>query len=431
MSHVYQERRLRLMNSMGDGVAIIPTAPEHLRNRDTSYPYRHDSYFWYLTGFPEPEALLVLIAGATPKSVLFCRSKHPEKEIWDGFRWGPEAARSQFGVDETYPFEELASKLPELMADQNRLHYSLGYDADWDRHVIQALNAVRAKAREGKRCPAVICDVRESLDEMRLFKDDFELDIMGRAGAISSQAHERAMRITRPGLYEYQLEAEFLHIFRQRGAAAPAYGTIVAGGAHACTLHYVSNDAPLHDGDLVLIDAGCELDGYAADITRTFPVNGRFSPAQKDCYEIVLAAQAAAIEAVRVGNTWDDPHQAALKVLIQGMLDLKLVSGTVDGQLESGDYKRFYMHRTGHWLGMDVHDAGAYKENGQWRALQPGMVLTVEPGLYIRPGDDVPPALHNIGIRIEDNVHVTTNGPALLTHAPKTVADIEAVMVQS
>lgn len=424
----FQQRRARLMHAMEEGIALIPTAPERVRNRDTHYPYRFDSYFWYLAGFAEPEAVVVLVAGKEPKSLLFCREKHLDKEIWDGFRWGPDAAREAYGFDEAHPVADLEAKLAELMCDQPTLFYSLGHDPDWDWRVIDALNAVRGRAREGKRPPSAIRDVRQMLDEMRLIKDGAELAALKRSADISSYAHLRAMQATRPGRFEYEIEAEFLHEFRLKGAHAPAYGTIVAGGANACTLHYVNNDCPLRDGDLLLIDAGSEMDGYAADITRTFPVNGRFSPAQKDCYEIVLAAQVAAIAAVRPGESWDTPHQAALRVLVQGMLDLKLLAGTVDGLLESGDYKRFYMHRTGHWLGLDVHDAGDYKVAGEWRHFEPGMVLTVEPGLYIRAADDIPAELANIGIRIEDNVVVTPNGCEILTSAPKSVAEIEEVM---
>ncbi|MDD5298468.1 MAG: aminopeptidase P N-terminal domain-containing protein [Rhodocyclaceae bacterium] len=427
----FQERRARLMAAMGQGIALIPTAPERLRNRDSHYPYRFDSYFWYLAGFAEPESVLVLLAGPEPKSLLFCREKNLDKEIWDGFRWGPEAAREAYGFDEAHPVSELEAKLAELMADRPTLFYSLGHDPDWDWRVIDALNAVRGKARTGVRPPESIRDVRQMLDEMRLIKDGAEMDLLTRSADVSSYAHRRAMQATRPGRFEYEIEAEFLHEFRLQGAHAPAYGSIVAGGANACTLHYVANDRRLQDGDLLLIDAGCEMHGYAADITRTFPVNGRFNPAQRDAYQIVLAAQSAAIEAVRPGRSWDEPHQAALRVLTQGMVDLKLLQGTVDGLIESEAYKRFYMHRTGHWLGLDVHDAGDYKIHGEWRLFEPGMVLTVEPGLYIRAADDVPEALCNIGIRIEDNLVVTPSGCAVLTTAPRTVAEIEAAMAEN
>lgn len=418
-------RRQRLLAQVGDGIALIPTAPEQVRNRDTHHPYRFDSYFWYLTGFPEPEAVLVLAGG---RSILFCREKDEEREIWDGFRYGPEAARLAFGFDEAWPITSLEEKLPQLMADRPALWHALGHDPDWDARIGQALNAVRSQARAGKRPPTAIHDLRQVLDAMRLTKDEAELEIMQRAADIASAGHARAMAACRPGLAEYELEAELTYEFRRRGASAHAYNPIVAGGAHACILHYVENDKLLADGSLVLIDAGCELEGYAADITRTFPVNGRFSAAQKDCYEIVLAAQAAAIAATRPGAGFMAPHDAAVRVLVQGMVDLQLLTGSVDGIIESGAYKRFYMHRTGHWLGLDVHDAGEYKSGEDWMPLAPGMVLTVEPGLYIRPGAEVPEHLHGIGIRIEDDVIVTPEGCRVYTSAPKTVAEIEEVM---
>ncbi len=416
---------------MGRGIAVIPTAPERVRNRDSHYLYRHDSYFYYLSGFPEPEAAIVLIAGDAPQTLLFCREKDPEKEVWDGFRHGPEAARETFGFDTAYPIGSLDEKLSDLLAGQPVLHYSMGHDAGWDDRLVAALNRVRANVRNGAHTPAEIRDVRVELDEMRLIKDAREIDDMRRAADISAAAHRRAMRTAAPGRFEYEIEAELAHEFRRCGAQAPAYSPIVAGGANACILHYVGNSQPLQDGDLLLIDAGCEFDSYAADITRTFPVSGKFSPAQRDVYELVLAAQRAAIGKIAPGNAWDAPHEAAVRVLAQGMLDLRLLSGSVDGIVESGAYRRFYMHRTGHWLGMDVHDAGEYKVDGQWRPLQPGMTLTVEPGCYIRAADDVPPALRNIGVRIEDNALVTAAGCEILTvAAPNTVSEIEALMAQ-
>jgi len=426
---IYRNRRLQLASQMGRGVAIVSTAPERLRNRDAHYPFRFDSYFHYLTGFPEPEAVVVIMAGDPPRSLLFCREKDTEREIWDGFRYGPEAAREQFGFDEAHAFAKLDEMLPKLLADQPALFCDVGENSEWDARLIQWLNAVRAQVRTGISAPGEIRDVRKLLDEMRLVKDAVELDTMRRAARISTGAHRRAMRATRPGRFEHEVEAELLHEFRARGAQAPAYTPIVAGGANACILHYVANDAPLKDGDLLLIDAGCELDGYASDITRTLPVNGRFSGPQREIYELVLAAQAAAIEKVRPGNRWQDPHDAAVRVLAQGCIDLGLCQGSVDGVIEAGDYKKFYMHRTGHWLGLDVHDCGDYKRDGQWRELVPGMVLTVEPGLYVRPGEGVPERFWNIGVRIEDDAVVTASGCEIITAAaPKTVAEVEAVM---
>ncbi len=433
---VYAQRRARLLERMRRGIAIIPTAPEVARNGDTHYAYRYDSNFHYLSGFTEPEAVLVLIAcqdnDNPPQSILFCREKNLEREIWDGHRFGPDAAKEQFGFDAAYPIEQLDEKLTGLMGDQPALYYPLGQDTAWDRRILKLRSAVQAKARSGIRAPDEIRDVRALLNEMRLFKDGYELDIMRRAAAISTRAHRRAMRFTRPGQFEYQVEAELLHEFCRHGARHPAYTSIVAGGTNACVLHYIENNAKLCDGDLLLVDAGCEVDGYASDITRCYPVNGRFSAAQKDVYEIVLAAQAAAIAAALPNKTWDAPHAAALRVLAQGFIDLKLCNGSVDAVLEGESYKKFYMHRTGHWLGMDVHDVGDYKVGGDWRALQPGMVLTVEPGCYIRPADDVPFALWNIGIRIEDDVVITELGNEVLTEAaPKSVVQIEELMRQA
>lgn len=428
-AQTYINRRTSLMKVMQHGIAVIPTAPEQIRNRDSHFPYRFDSHFYYLTGFTEPEAVLVLIAGEQPQSILFCREKNLEREIWDGFRYGPEAAQQEFGFDAAHPFSELDEKMVGLLADQPALFYPVGSCESWDSTVMCWLNAVREKSRSGVSVPSALHDIRTLIDEQRLFKQPEELLLMKRAAEISTGAHRRAMQHTRPGLPEYAIEAELLHEFRRHGAQSPAYTSIVAGGANACVLHYVANNATLKDGDLLLIDAGCEFDGYASDITRTFPVNGKFSAAQKDIYEMVLASQDAAIAAAKPGNHWNEPHEAALRVLVRGMIDFKLCNGTVESVIESGDYRRFYMHRTGHWLGLDVHDVGEYKQNGEWRELQPGMTLTVEPGCYIRPDHDVPKSYWNIGIRIEDDVLITAAGNEVLTiAAPKTVADIETLM---
>jgi Xaa-Pro aminopeptidase len=426
---LYQARRRRLAQQMQRGVAVIATAPERLRNRDAHFPYRFDSYFYYLTGFTEPEAVLVLTGGETPRSLLFCRDKDVEREIWDGFRYGPDGAKEAFGFDEAYSVKQLDELVPKLLADQPAIFCDVGENGEWDSRVIRWLNAVRAQVRTGISAPSEIRDVRRLLDDMRLIKDGEELDTMRRAAQISAGAHRRAMQSARPGLHEYDVEAELLHEFRRHGAQAPAYTPIVAGGPNACVLHYVANDQPLKDGDLLLIDAGCELDGYASDITRTFPVSGRFAGPQKDVYELVLAAQAAAIAEVRPGNHWELPHEAAVAVLARGFIDLGLCAGTVDSVIESGAYRKFYMHRTGHWLGLDVHDCGDYKRDGKWRPLEPGMVLTVEPGCYIRPGEDVSQHLWNIGVRIEDDAVVVPGGCEIITaEAPKTIADIEAAM---
>ena len=426
----FSHRRQALLARMTDGIAIIPTAPEVVRNRDSHYPYRFDSYFYYLTGFTEPDALLVLIAGAEPKSILFCRDKNMEREIWDGFRYGAEAAKAAFCFDETYTIDQLDEIMPKLLGNQSKLFYSLGADALWDAKVTHWISNLREQGRMGISAPDDMSDVRKLVDEMRLVKTPYELDVMRRSAVIAADAHLRAMQKTKAGKLENEIEAEFLHEFYHKGAQAPAYTSIVAGGANACTLHYNANNCVLNDGDLLLIDAGCELDGYASDITRTFPVNGKFTAVQKDIYELVLAAQAAAIEKVNLNNHWNAPHQAALDVLVQGFIDFGLCQGTKEEVLENGSYRQFYMHRTGHWLGLDVHDAGEYKDKADnWRMLQTGNVLTVEPGCYIRPADNVPEHFHHIGIRIEDDVAVTTSACEVLTKgAPKTVAEIEATM---
>ena len=428
----FQQRRTQLLKKMGDGIAIIPTASELIRNRDSHYPYRFDSYFYYLTGFTEPESLLVLIAGKQNKSILFCRDKDVEREIWDGFRFGPDAAKKQFGFDEAYSISQLDELLPKLMGNQYKLFYSLGADNAWDVRVTTWLNKVKDLARTGVSAPESIQDVRQLIDIQRLIKSPYEQATMRLSGNIAAEAHNRAMRFVKPNMHEYAVEAEFLHEFYKNGAQAPAYTSIVAGGANACTLHYNANNCVLNDGDLLLIDAGCELDGYASDITRTFPVNGKFSPAQKDLYELVLNAQLAAIEVAKPKNHWNAPHEAALAVLVQGFIDFKLCKGSVEEVLENGSYRQFYMHRTGHWLGLDVHDAGEYKDKaGNWALLEAGNTLTVEPGCYVRPADNVPKQFWNIGIRIEDDVLITKTGNEVLSkNAVKSVTDIEAMMAK-
>ena len=428
----FQQRRIQLLNRMGEGIAIIPTAPEALRNRDSHYAYRFDSYFYYLTGFTEPESVLVLIAGSEPKSILFCRDKDMEREIWDGFRYGPEGALKEFGFDEAYNITQLDELAPKLLSNQAKLFYSLGADARWDARIAGWLNAVRDLVRTGVSAPSEIVDIRQLVDVMRLVKSPYEQDLMRRSANIAAAAHNRAMKFTKPNKQEYEIEAEFLHEFYRNGAQSPAYTSIVAGGANACTLHYNANNCTLNEGDLLLVDAGCELDGYASDITRTFPVSGKFSPAQRDLYELVLHAQLAAIAVAKPGNPWNAPHEAALDILIQGFIDFKLCKGSKDEVLESSSYRQFYMHRTGHWLGLDVHDAGEYKDKaGNWALLEAGNTLTVEPGCYVRPAENVPEHFWNIGIRIEDDVLITATGNEVLTkNAVKTVTDIEAMMAE-
>ncbi|PPD18564.1 MAG: Xaa-Pro aminopeptidase [Methylotenera sp.] len=426
----FQQRRRNLLAKMGNGIAIVPTAPEAVRNRDSHYPYRFDSYFYYLTGFTEPESVLILISGEQNKSILFCRDKDMEREIWDGFRFGPQVAKEQFGFDEAYSINELDALMPSLMANQSQLFYSLGFDASWDKRVTNWLNKVKYLARTGVSAPSAILDVRQLVDKQRLIKTPFEIDLMRRSANIAAGAHNRAMQVTKPNKKEYEIEAEFLHEFYKNGAQAPAYTSIVAGGANACTLHYNANNCVLNAGDLLLIDAGCELDGYASDITRTFPVNGKFSAPQRDLYELVLNAQLAAIDAAKPGNHWNAPHEAALEILVQGFIDFKLCTGTKAEVLENGSYRQFYMHRTGHWLGLDVHDAGDYKNKaGDWSILEAGNTLTVEPGCYVRPAENVPKHFWNIGIRIEDDVLITAAGNEVLTkNAVKGIADIEQLM---
>ena len=441
MTEVFRARRARVLDAMaaqGGGVAVHFTAPERMRNRDSEYPYRFDSHFWYLTGFAEPGAALALVAqGERREAWLFCRPRDAEREIWDGYRHGPKEAATAFGFDAAHAIDVLDAVMPAQLADAPALFCALGSSADLDARVQRWLAEVRGQSRAGLRAPAAIVDLLPIVDEMRLTKDATEIASMRRAAEISVAAHVRLMRTCRTGMHEYELEAELLHEFRRQGAAAPAYTPIIATGPNACVLHYPAGNARLDDGHLCLVDAGCEVDGYAADVTRTFPVNGRFSGEQRAIYDLVLAAQAAALATVEPGNTFDAPHAAATRVLVQGLIDLGLLAGPVESVLESGAHRQFYMHRTGHWLGLDVHDTGDYREpqarrDGQerpWRTLQPGMALTVEPGLYLRPAANVPERFWNIGVRIEDDVVVTADGHEVLTHAaPKHPADIEALM---
>ncbi len=427
----FASRRARLMAAMGaSSLAIIPAASEQLRNRDVHYPFRQDSDFHYLTGFPEPDAVAVLIPGrAQGQYVLFCRNRDPQAEIWTGYRAGPEGALQRYGCDEAHSLEVIDEVLPRLLADHvQRVFYTLGNHPCFDERLIGWLRRLREQARGGIQPPAELIGLDGLLHEMRLFKSETELGVMRRAGQITAAAHRQAMQYCRPGFHEYQLAAEFTHAFAREGGEH-AYPPIVGGGGNACILHYTENDQPLKDGDLVLIDAGGEFECYAADITRTFPVNGRFSGEQRAIYELVLAAQDAAIAQVRCDRHWNQPHEAAVAVLSQGLLDLELLQGSLDEVIGQQLYRRFYMHRTGHWLGLDVHDVGSYQQDGQWRPLTPGMVLTVEPGLYIRPDPQVAERWWNIGVRIEDDVLVTAAEPEILTRdAPKQIADIEAVM---
>ena len=434
-SSEYKRRRRRLLKAIGPGsVAILSAAPERVRNRDVHYPYRQDSDFAYLTGFMEPESLLVLAPGRKQgEYVLFCRPRDEKKEIWDGRRAGVEGARAHFGASEAHPIEDVDVELPKLLENRERIYYPLGRDPELDRRVMDWIQVVKGRARAGIRAPEELVSLDRVLHEHRLFKSSSELKTMRRAARISAEAHRQVMRACRPEMWEYELEARFVQVCAERGGRFQAYPPIVGSGANACVLHYVDNRHRLVDGDLVLIDAGCELEGYASDITRTFPVNGRFAHAQRELYELVLAAQQAAIGKAVPGNRWDDPHREAVRVLTRGLVELGVLEGNgkrLSKLIKEERYKPYFMHRTGHWLGMDVHDVGEYKMKGKWRLLEPGMVLTVEPGLYIGgEREEVPERYRSIGIRVEDDVAITEDGNEVLSaDVPKSVADIETWM---
>ncbi len=429
-TNIYQRRRQDLMHFIVDGIAIITTAPHQTRNGDVLFQFRPDSDFYYLTGFPEPDAIAVFIAErAEGEFLLFCREKDSTKELWDGRRIGLEQAVSEYGADQAFPVSQLAQKLPELLNNHDKVYTMMGRYPDFDCELLSCINTVRGGRRSGDHAPSEYIDLRHILHEMRIIKHKDEVNIMRSAARLSAAAHKRAMQVTRPGKFEYQVQAEIECAFRLGGSQYNAYPSIVAGGANACILHYVANNCPLHDGDLLLIDAGAEVDCYAADITRTFPVNGKYSAEQKALYDIVLVAQKAAINAVKPNNRVVAYHEAAIRVLTEGLVDIGLLHGEINELIETEAYQPFYMHRTGHWLGMDVHDVGDYKLDEQWRILEAGMMLTVEPGLYIAANSDVDPKWHNIGIRIEDDVYVTRHGNEILSKdAPKETRDIEALM---
>ena len=427
----FARRRKEVMDRMEPrSIAIVPTAPVRQRNRDVEYPYRPDSDFLYLTAFPEPEAVAVLKPGREQGSfVLFCREKDPEQEQWHGTRAGLDGACADFGADDAFPCGDLDDILPGLMEGCETVYYAMGYYPEFDQHMLGWVARLRRNARSGASGPAEFVALDHMLHDMRLFKSREEVKTMSQAIAISARAHERAMRHCHPGMTEFQIEAELQYEFTRAGSRFPAYPSIVAGGANACVLHYVENVATLKEGDLLLIDAGAEYDYYASDITRTFPGGGRFTREQREVYEIVLAAQQAAIAAVKPGNHWNDPHEAAVRVITQGLVDLGLLKGKVSTLIDKERHRKFYMHRTGHWLGMDVHDVGDYKIDGAWRVFEPGMVLTVEPGLYLGDGRGVPKKFRDIGIRIEDDVLVTREGCEVLTAAvPKAPDDVEALV---
>ena len=430
----FGRRRKQLMRMMGkDSIAIIPTATELLRNRDVEFPFRADSDFYYLTGFHEPDAVAVLIPGRPHgEYLLFCRERDPKMETWTGKRAGTQGAVDSFDADDAFPVGDIDEILPGLMERCERVFYTMGSRPQFDQRVMEWLNRLREGARTGLRAPDEFVSLEHLLHDMRLYKSRSEIRVMRTAARVACRAHIRAMQSCRPDMSEFEVEAELLHEFRRAGMV-PAYSSIVGGGANGCVLHYTENNAALQDGDLLLIDAGAEYDCYASDVTRTFPVNGRFSAAQKALYEVVLAAQTAAIKKVRAGNHWNAPHQAAVRVLTRGLVKLGILKGKPADLIRNEAYRRFYMHRTGHWLGMDVHDVGDYKVGGAWRELEPGMVLTVEPGLYIPAGSrGIAKKWWNIGIRIEDDVLVTRDEPDVLSKAaPRTVAEIEALMADA
>ncbi|HLF97442.1 MAG TPA: Xaa-Pro aminopeptidase [Methylococcaceae bacterium] len=428
----FHTRRQRLLRRIGkNAAAVIAGAPAAQRNRDVDFPYRQNSDFHYLTGFDEPESLAFFLPGRSDgEFVLFCREYDPKQAVWTGHHAGLEGARRDHGADQAHPIGEVDKLAPGLLEGRTRIYFPMEAENDLPARVQGWIRTLRAKARSGVKAPDELVALEKPLHEMRLFKSKGEIALMREAARVSVAAHRRALRASRPGMREYQIEAELLHEFTLAGLRAPAYPSIVAAGRNACVLHYTENGAELKDGDLLLIDAGAEHEYYAADITRTFPINGRFSPEQRAIYQLVLDAQASALEHIRPGARWNEPHDAAVRTLTKGLIGLGLLKGKLDKQIEREKYKRFFMHRTGHWLGMDVHDVGDYKVEDEWRLLEPGMTLTVEPGLYIAPDcDKVDKKWRGIGVRIEDDVLVTPAGHEVLTaDAPKTVAEIEACM---
>lgn len=438
MTSIYEEiarRRKELMQQMEpNSIALLCAAPESTRSNDTEYPYRQNSDFYYLSGFVEHDAVLALLPGRERgEVVLFCQEKDKARELWTGVLMGPDQAIKQLKIDDAFPIGDIDDILPGLIEGRNRVYYSMGKDPRFDQRVMDWVKIIRGKARQGAHPPGEFQVLDHLLNEMRLIKSPLEIKLMEKAGAISAQAHNRAMAISKPGLYEYHLEAELMHEFIRSGSRSPAYNNIVAGGENACILHYVENKAILKDGDLVLIDAGCEFDYYAADITRTFPVNGRFSKEQKALYNIVLKAQLEAIKIVKPRTAWDEPHNVTVQIITAGLVELGLLKGDVEELIKAEAYKPFYMHRAGHWLGIDVHDVGDYKIDDNWRLLEPGMVTTIEPGIYVAPDNkDVDKKWRGIGIRIEDDVLVTRTGNRVLSQGgPKTVEEIEDFMAQA
>ena len=428
----FARRRMNLMALMDpNSIAIIPSAHPQTRSRDTEFGFRQDSDFYYLCGFTEPEAVLVLLPGRRHgQFVMFCRERDPTLELWHGRRAGPEGVCEKNGADDAFPIGDIDDILPGLLEGRDRVYYSMGRSTDFDQQIMSWVNNIRAREATGATPPGEFTDLDHMLHELRLYKSAAEIRLMCKAADISASAHKRAMRACRPGMFEYQLEAELHHEFATNGARDPAYSSIVGSGANGCVMHYVENESKMRDGDLVLIDAGCELQYYASDVTRTFPVGGQFSKPQRELYELVLKAQAAAIEQIRPGNHWNQPHDASVKVITEGLVKLGLLKGRTSTLIKNGDYRQFYMHRVGHWLGLDVHDVGDYQVQEEWRLLEPGMVMTVEPGIYVAPDNTrVAKKWRGIGIRIEDDVVVTEAGCNVISDGvPKTVEEIEALM---
>ncbi len=427
----FSRRRAELMALMEpNSIAIVPSGREMMRNSDVDFPFRQDSNFFYLTGFDEPEAVFALVPGREHgESLLFCRERDPQHERWFGRVSGPERAMQLYQLDDAFPVTDIDDILPGLIEGKDRVYYLMGVDQGFDGRVLGWVSGLRNSKQDGSQPPGELVQLGQFVNELRLFKSPQEIAVMKHAASITTGAHQRLMEMVEPGLSEQRLEVELNYQFGLGGARSPAYPSIVGAGENACILHYVANDGEMHDGDLVLVDAGCEFEHYASDVTRTFPVNGRFTAAQKAVYEIVLCAQLAAIETIRPGNHWDQPHQAAVRVITEGLVELGLLSGEVDALVEQEAYKRYYMHKTGHWLGLDVHDVGEYQVGGAWRVFEPGMVTTVEPGIYIDADADVPEEYRGLGIRIEDDVLVTRNGAEVITSGVvKTVEAIEALM---
>ena len=429
---VFADRRSTLAEQLPvNSVALIPSARLQLRNSDVDSPFRQDSYFYYLSGFDEPDALIALVKTAdTVRYLMFCQPRDPEMEIWNGFRYGPEGVKENFRVDEAFSIEQLDEQMPLLLNGIKTVAFCMGSPHKTEADLDRWFAAMRLKRRQGVVVPTALEDLAPKLNEMRLIKSAEEIAVMRTAAEISAQAHIKAMQRCKVGMKEYQLEAEIQYHFMQHGCRLPAYSSIVGGGKNGCILHYVANQDSLRDGDLVLIDAGCEWDYYAGDITRTFPVNGRFSDEQKAIYNLVLAAQEACLAELKPGIPWEQTHDTSVRVITEGLIELGLLQGQPQELIETGAYKAFYMHRLGHWLGMDVHDVGDYKIAGEWRPLQAGMVMTVEPGIYISPDNHtVDPRWRGIGIRIEDDVLITETGYEILTASvPKRIDEIEALM---